>query len=102
MTEAKVQKILDVKFYARDLTPPREVTLREWLADLLMQVWKENEGFSGKRPWGNSGWDWDPAPALIRAGFVAGELDEDEYIETLDEEEYDKVMRACIRRMAKP
>lgn len=40
------------------------VTLREILTDLLITVWIDEEGFSGKRPWGNSSWQYDITEAL--------------------------------------
>ena len=100
--EKRIEKAMGVTFFARDLTPARWVTVREWLADLLLRVWVEDEGFSGKRPWGNSGWQSDVAAPLIRAGIVTGELDEDDYIETCDHAELDRLITGCIQRMAKP
>lgn len=34
-------------------------TVGGYLIALLRQLWQEEEGFSGKRPFGNSGWTWD-------------------------------------------
>jgi hypothetical protein len=31
-------------------------TVRDYLKALLLKLWEEEEGFSGKRPFGNSGW----------------------------------------------
>jgi hypothetical protein len=36
----------------------------------------EGEGFDGKRPFGNSGWDSDLFKPLIKAGLVAGGIDQ--------------------------
>lgn len=52
-------------------------TVRSYLHDLLKAIWDEEEGFSGKRPFGNSGWTWDLYHALVRAGIIEGEIDED-------------------------
>lgn len=49
-------------------------TVREFLGSLLLRVWEEQDGFSGKRPWGNSGWEYDLYITLIDAGFVRGEV----------------------------
>lgn len=49
-------------------------TVREFLGLLLLRVWEEQEGFSGKRPWGNSGWEYDLYKPLIEHGFVRGEV----------------------------
>lgn len=32
-------------------------TVRDYLKALLAALWNEGEGFSGKRPLGNSGWE---------------------------------------------
>jgi hypothetical protein len=47
-------------------------TVKEYLKALLSAVWSEGEGFSGKRPFGNSGWDHELYDPLIRAGLVSG------------------------------
>ena len=59
-------------------------TVREYLFSLLSQLWIEREGFSGKRPFGNSGWDYDLIAPLIKAGYIAGKLDEDGLIVDCD------------------
>lgn len=46
-------------------------TIRDYLVALVREVWREGEGFSGKRPFGNSGWDWDLYMALAKAGLLA-------------------------------
>lgn len=63
---------LDVKFQS-DLG---EVTFREYFHKLLQKLWVENEGFSGKRPFGDSGWSWDLFRGLVANGLVAGSFDE--------------------------
>lgn len=55
-------------------------TIREYLVKLLAELWREQEGFSGKRPFGNSSWDGDLYIALIRAGLIHGGFDEDGYL----------------------
>lgn len=48
-------------------------TVREYLSALVMAVWIEKEGFSGKRPFGDSSWDYDLIEALFQAGFLPGD-----------------------------
>lgn len=50
-------------------------TVRGYLKALLTKLWNEGEGFSGKRPFGNSGWEYDLYFPLVKAGRVAGELE---------------------------
>lgn len=53
-------------------------TVRGYLLELLTGVWREEEGFSGKRPFGNSSWQYDIYIPMIAAGAVDGAtLDED-------------------------
>lgn len=83
-----------VKFYCDDLG--KEVTIKEYLKKLLKQLWLEGEGFSGKRPFGNSGWQYDLYKPLIQNNFVTGKLDEDGYIDTVDEVKADKIILKII------
>lgn len=59
-------------------------TIGEYLSRLLLKVWQQREGFSGKRPFGNSGWDWDLYAALGKAGLVEMTFDEFGYIDDID------------------
>lgn len=61
-------------------------TVGDYLVQLLRELWREQEGFSGKRPFGNSGWSWDLYDPLVLAGHVEGVIDEDGYIEDISRE----------------
>lgn len=61
-------------------------TVRGYLTALLTAVWTEKEGFSGKRPFGNSSWECDLYVPLIKAGAVEGTFDEDGYLDTFTRE----------------
>lgn len=50
-------------------------TVRGYLKALLTKLWEEDEGFSGKRPFGNSGWSRELYFPLVKAGRVKGEID---------------------------
>lgn len=67
------REILDIPMEENDADA---ATIRDYLKLLLVTVWQEEESFSGKRPFGNSGWQWDVYKAMIRAGLVAGTVDE--------------------------
>lgn len=60
------------------------LTIREYLCALLTKLWAEGEGFNGKYPFGNSGWEYDLYAALIGAGAVEGSLDEDGRVATIN------------------
>lgn len=70
--------------------------LTEYLKHLLRTLWKEGEEFSGKRPFGNSGWEFDVYKALIKANLITGKLDEDDYVDKVDTEEGDALVLAVI------
>ena len=62
-----------------------QITVRRYLLNLLLTLWVEGEGFNGKRPFGNSGWQFDLYAPLIRAGYIKGTLDTYGYVEDVDE-----------------
>lgn len=74
-------------------------TLRGYLRALLLTLFKEDEGFSGKRPFGNSGWQHGLAAKLIGAGLPIGRVDHDGYIESLDDIAYNKVITDAINSL---
>jgi hypothetical protein len=55
-------------------------TIREYMKTLLRKVIREGESFSGKRPFGNSGWKSEMFFPLVKAGVIDGALDEDGYL----------------------
>ena len=73
-----------------------EITLRQYFYDLMSSLWCEGEGFNGKRPFGNSGWDYDIYAPLVRAELIKGRIDDDGYIAELDEVEANKFVLTKI------
>lgn len=71
-------------------------TVREYLICLLETLWNEEEGFSSKRPFGNSGWTMDLHAALVRAGIVEGTFDEEGWLDKWDRKEADKQIALAI------
>jgi len=59
-------------------------TIKEYLIELLTTLWDKGEGFSGKRPFGNSGWEYDLYGPLVEAGAVPGTLDDEGCISEVD------------------
>jgi len=72
-------------------------TVKDYLIKLMLVLWEEGEGFSGKRPFGNSGWQYDLYTALAKAGIISADIDE-EYGDVLDfdRELADKYIQAAI------
>ena len=44
-------------------------TVRGLLYELTAKVWAEDEGFNGKRPWGNSGWKSEVYGLIAERGW---------------------------------
>jgi hypothetical protein len=47
-----------------------ERTIRDYLFELLSALWEEGDGFKGKRPLGDSDWQWIVYIALVKNGFI--------------------------------
>ena len=62
-----IQEVLDCPMQEND---SGAYTVKGYLKALLIAVWDEGESFSGKRPFGNSGWDSDILDALVDAGLA--------------------------------
>jgi hypothetical protein len=72
-------------------------TVRAYLVKLLARVWEEEQGFDGKRPFGDSGWQTDVYVPMVHAGLISGEFFEDGfYIKELDERAGCQLMLAAI------
>lgn len=76
-------------------------TIGDYLGRMLLKVWDDGECFSGKRPFGNSGWQYDLFIPLIRAGAVEGKLDSDGYIEDVQDAAAEKLIREAITAMCR-
>lgn len=67
------KQILDLPMAANDA---EAATVRDYLKELLRSIWLEGEGFSGKRPFGNSGWEHEVYAAIAQAGLIQAKQDE--------------------------
>jgi hypothetical protein len=74
-------------------------TVGEYLVILAEEVWVQGENFSGKRPFGFSSWQVDVEAALVRAGLVDGEFDEDDCLERADYRAADALIRGALREL---
>jgi len=90
----ETKDILNLKIDNSDFED--DLTIRGYLNLLLSTIWREGEGFSGKRPFGNSGWEYDLYTPLVKAGVVRGEMDEWSCIEDVDEKEANRIIIECI------
>jgi hypothetical protein len=95
MNRDKISAALDTKFDSMDLG---EVTARQYLKRLLNDLLMKGECFSGKRPFGNSGWEHDLAKPLILAGVIEGSI-EDGYAEPAVDDEYTEALKALVEAL---
>lgn len=66
-------------------------TIGKYLERLLSGVWVEDEGFDGKRSFGNSDWKFEVYIALSKAGLIDGlGLDENDYVSVFPQETRDQ------------
>lgn len=68
----------------------------DYLRALLTLVWTKREGFSGKRPLGDSGWEYDLYKPLVVAGIVSGTVDEDGDVYDIDRDAADQIILEAI------
>jgi len=73
-----------------------DMTIRGYFHLLLKTMWEKGERFSGMRPFGNSGWEYNLLKPLIQANVISGELDEDGLIEFADEKKGKKIILELI------
>ncbi len=96
MTTMKPRDVLDLPLPGNDADA---ATVREYLVELLRTVWV---GGAGVRPFGNSGWQHDLYIPLMQAGLIAGELDEDDYVASMDTAAGDRIILAAIQELGRP
>jgi hypothetical protein len=80
----------------------RAETVKDFLIALLVTLWEEEEGFSGKRPLGNSDWQPQVYESLAKAGLIDAEFDEWGYIDNIDYKHVDSLIIAAIRSLRPP
>jgi hypothetical protein len=90
------ESILDLAMGPNDANA---ATIRDYLVKLLAELWTWGESFSGKRPFGNSGWEYDLYDALGRAGLIRITYDDDGYIDDVDTGAADKLIATAIEAL---
>jgi hypothetical protein len=71
-------------------------TVRDYLVTLLATVWECGEGFSGKRPFGNSGWSLELCKPLVAAGIIPGSLNAEGFLVEFDRGAAHEALAAAI------
>lgn len=101
------EEVLDVAMFERSNDAGAQ-DIRGYFKALLAKLLQDPESFSGKRPFGNSGWDRDLYCALASIGIFGGEwyVDQDNggygelvYVDSPDEiqdDDYNDLIQAAI------
>lgn len=95
-TKPNSQAVLAVRMQPNDADAE---TVRDYLIKILLAVVSQGEGFSTKRPFGNSGWELDIPEALVRVGYLEGTLDEDDCLDTWDRQAGREMIAAAIQAL---
>ena len=91
-----MNNILDIVIDSYDLG---FITFREYFTELLCLVWVKGESFSGKRPFGNSDWQYIVYTSLVKSGHVSGTLDDEGLLITCDYAKADMLIINAIRQI---
>ncbi len=91
------QEILDIKFESIDFDG-KKVSIRFFLKELLKQVWLDDEGFNGKRPFGFSDWKDRIYQVLAAHDLVKADYNKkDAYYDKIDTKAADKIILKLIK-----
>jgi hypothetical protein len=93
-----VQQILALPMGDNDANA---TTIGDYFARLAERAWVEEEGFSGKRPFGNSGWQHEVYHALVTHKVITGEIDEYGYVEDYDGHAADQILKEVLQFLLK-
>lgn len=72
-------------------------TIGEYLSKLLCKLLVQKYQFDGKRPFGNGQWNYELYAALIKAKVINGSLDEDGYVDEVDERAADILLLGAVQ-----
>jgi hypothetical protein len=89
-----LRQIKDIEFHSQELDS--QITIGDFLIELLATLWTKKDQFSGKRPFGKSSWEYDLYSALVENNIVKGKFDELGYIEDVDISLADKIILDII------
>jgi hypothetical protein len=67
------RRVLDLPMSPNDA---EATTVRDYLIKLLGLAWEERDGFDGKRPFGNSSWEFEVYDALVIGGLITDPFDD--------------------------
>lgn len=74
----------------------KATTIGGYLRRLLSDLWREEECFSGKSPFGNSSWQYEVYTALATHKFISATFDDEGYLDDFDEQAGAALVQAVI------
>ncbi|CAO3404269.1 hypothetical protein [Azospirillum palustre] len=77
----------------------RAATVRNYLKALLSGVWEKGESFDGKRPFGNSGWEYELYRPFVVAGLVPGDVGANAFGKEFDRDAADRIICEAIEAL---
>lgn len=98
LVKLKPQEILDLPM-DKEENDAQASSVRGYLKTLLKTLWEEGEGFSGKRPLGNSCWQHELYIPLVRAKVIPGSFDGDGFLQTCDDKGGDRIITEAIEAL---
>lgn len=96
------KEILDLPLDEYTANESGSITVRGYLVALLRNLWQNGEMFSGKRPLGNSSWEFTLCAVLAKNNIVSGTFDEDGYPEEFDEDQAHQLIAQAIEALGEP
>lgn len=102
MTDKTLKQILELPIGENNSGIPKKTTIKKYFQKLLETLWDQGESFSGKRPFGDSGWQYDLYSPLVKHKVVDGSWDEEnDCIDDLDTKQANKVIFDLIKECFK-
>ena len=90
MTVEEFNKLSELRFYSNDLND--NVSIKTYIKEILKVLWLEPDDFNGKRPLGNSGWQFDLYKAMIEKNIIEGEVDDYGCVDSVNMTDADKLI----------
>ncbi|MEG1662568.1 MAG: hypothetical protein RR338_01135 [Clostridia bacterium] len=82
-------EILELEVRSEDIGV---VTIKQYFKQLLLTLFEDSECFSGERPFGNGGWEWEIRECLIENKVIGNRIVTYEEGYCGDSEFYDKII----------
>lgn len=79
-----------------NLCGTKHTLLSAW-EEVLNDLHREADCFSGKRAFGDDSWSWAFATLLIKENLIEGELNEDDFAETVVWSDYNQVIQSILK-----